>query len=1035
MVSFSWSEWLSGKSLSRHKSRQRPTSQTPHIEALEIRAMLTAPVAVDDSGYTVSEDGTLNATDSVLDNDTDDDSDTLTTAILDTTTTHGSLTLNADGTFVYTPNANFHGTDSFTYFAVDANDETSLTAATVTITVGSVADLDANDDSFTTDEDLFFSDNVATNDSTTSGGTLTYALDTDVSHGALTFNADGSFTYTPNSNFNGSDSFTYLVTDSDANESSIQTVTITVTAVTDLVANDDSFTTDEDTLFSDSVATNDSTTSGGSLTYALETDVSHGTLLFNVDGSFTYTPGANFNGSDSFSYLVTDADSGESSIQTVAITITAVSDLVANDDSFTTDEDTPFSDTVATNDSTTSGGSLTYALDTDVSHGTLVFNADGSFAYTPNSNFNGSDSFTYLVTDADSGESSIQTVAITITAIADLVANDDNFTTDEDISLSDSVATNDSTTSGGTLTYSLSTDVSHGTLAFYSDGSFVYAPNGNFNGSDSFTYLVTDADSGENSIRTVTLNITAVADLVANDDSFTTDEDTPFSDNVSTTSGGTLTYSLGTNVSHGTLTFNNDGSFTYIPNSNFHGTDTFTYHVTDADSGESGLLTVTITVTAVNDDPIADPDSIETDEDVPYNGTLPGSDVDGDTLTYVIGSVTPSHGTVTINPDGTYIYTPNANYFGSDSFSYTVSDGTVTSPEATVTITIHSVNDAPVADPTSFSTIEETPYSGTLTASDVEGDTLTFAIGTVTPSHGTVAINPDGTFTYTPAADFFGTDSFSFTVNDGTTTSAEATVTITVIGVNDAPTLTNGSGTVNEDTYLIGSVSSLGYDADGDPLTYLVITPPAHGILTLSPDGTFIYIPNANYSGTDSFTFKANDGQVDSPVATFSITVNSVDDPLLLNLPGGSVVVGKNNTPVRLDPGASVDDADTPINYGNAEIQVAILAGGSTADAKNGRVTIKIANQGTGAGLVKVKGSKIYFNGSSVPVATFSGGKNGKPLVIKFSNGATQDAVNAVLKQISVQASKKATTGNRTVGIQVMAGMQVAFSTKTARIV
>ena len=135
---------------------------------------------------------------------------------------------------------------------------------------------------------------------------------------------------------------------------------------------------------------NDSTTSGGALTYAVASSVANGTLMFNADGTYTYTPNANFNGSDSFTYTVTDSASGETATQTVNITVNPVTDLTAADDTATTNEDTAVNGTVAGNDSTTSGGTLTYAVASGVANGTLVFNTDGTYTYTPDANFNGS---------------------------------------------------------------------------------------------------------------------------------------------------------------------------------------------------------------------------------------------------------------------------------------------------------------------------------------------------------------------------------------------------------------------------------------------------------------------------------------------------------------------------------------------------------------------------------------------------------------------------------------------------------------------
>ena len=223
------------------------------------------------------------------------------------------------------------------------------------------------------------------------------------------------------------------------------------------------------------------------------------------DQAYDYTPNANFNGTDSFTYTVTDVASGETSTQTVSLTVNPVVDLSAADDAASGNEDATISSTVAGNDSTTSGGILTYAVDSGVSNGSLVFNSDGSYDYTPNANFNGTDSFTYTVTDAASGEASTQSVTLTFNPVIDLTAADDSASGNEDTTISSSVAGNDSTTSGGALSYAIDTGVSNGSLVFNSDGSYDYTPNANFNGMDSFTYTVTDAASGESLTQSVTL--------------------------------------------------------------------------------------------------------------------------------------------------------------------------------------------------------------------------------------------------------------------------------------------------------------------------------------------------------------------------------------------------------------------------------------------------------------------------------------------------------------------------------------------------
>src|SRR5205085_319178 len=220
---------------------------------------------------------------------------------------------------------------------------------------------------------------------------------------------------------------------------------------------------------------------------------------------------------------------------------------------------------------------------------------------------------------------------------------------------------------------------------------------------------------------------------------------------------------------------------------------------------------------------------------------------------------------------------PAANFNGSASFTYTVTDGTFTSAPATVTVTVTPVNDAPIAAAGNLSTTEDTAGSGSLSVTDVDSAAFTYTVVSG-PAHGTLsAFNAStGAYTYTPGANYNGADSFTFKANDGSLDSNVATVGITVSAVNDAPVATGGSGTTAEDTALTGSVSAT--DVEGSALTYSVVTAPTHGALVLNAGGSYTYTPFANYNGADSFTFKANDGSLDSNVATVNLTVTPVND-------------------------------------------------------------------------------------------------------------------------------------------------------------
>ena len=290
------------------------------------------------------------------------------------------------------------------------------------------------------------------------------------------------------------------------------------------------------------------------------------------------------------------------------------------------------------------------------------------------------------------------------------------------------------------------------------------------------------------------------------------------------------------------MSLNTDGSFTYTPSGNYNGSDSFVYKVNDG-TADSNLATVSLTITAVNDAPVATAENYTTAEDTALvvdaaAGVLThATDIDGDPLTAVLVSG-PAHGSLSLNSDGSFTYTPSGNYNGSDSFVYKVNDGAADSNLATVSLTITAVNDAPVASAENYTTAEDTGLvvdasSGLLGhATDIDGDPLT-AVLVSGPAHGSLSLNTDGSFTYTPSGNYNGSDSFVYQVNDGAADSNLATVSLTITAVNDAPVATVESYTTAEDTALIvDAASGLLKDAtdiDGDPLTAVLVSGPAHG--------------------------------------------------------------------------------------------------------------------------------------------------------------------------------------------------------------
>jgi len=389
---------------------------------------------------------------------------------------------------------------------------------------------------------------------------------------------------------------------------------------------------------------------------------------------------------------------------------------------------------------------------------------------------------------------------------------------------------------------------------------------------------------------------------VAMDDTWMVNEDTVLTvaapgvlDNDSDADGDTLTAELVTAPTVGTLTLNADGSFTYTPPADYHGTVTFTYRAYDG-IAYSAPATVTITVAPIQDAPVAVADSYTMNEDTTLTIAAPGvltndTDAEGDALTADLVSA-PTVGTLTLNADGSFTYTPPADYFGTVTFTYRAYDGVAYSAPATVTITIAPIQDAPVAVADSYTMNEDTTLTiaapGVLTNDmDADGDPLTAELVTA-PTVGTLTLNADGSFTYTPPADYFGTVTFTYRAYDGVAYSTPVTVTIVVDAVNDAPVAVDDSYAMDEDTTLTiaaPGVLANDTDADGDALTAELVTAPTVGTLTLNADGSFTYTPPANYFGTVTFTYRADDSFVSSAPATVTITIADVSDIRYLYLP------------------------------------------------------------------------------------------------------------------------------------------------------
>jgi hypothetical protein len=269
----------------------------------------------------------------------------------------------------------------------------------------------------------------------------------------------------------------------------------------------------------------------------------------------------------------------------------------------------------------------------------------------------------------------------------------------------------------------------------------------------------------------------------------------------------------------------------------------------------------------------------------------------------------PAHGSLTLGPDGSLDYTPAAGFQGTDSFTFQASDGVSLSSPATVTIEVGAL---PVAHGDSYTVVHDrtltVPAPGVL-ANDTDPAGLPGrVVFAVPPSHGNLTINADGSFVYTPAPHYSGPDSFTYQVNDGTSASNLATVTLTV--ANTPPVAADKNYSVDENQGLNVAAPGLlsgSSDADGDSLKAILVAAPTHGLVLVNLDGSFSYSPAVRYTGADSFSYRLGDGASASNVATVAITLNPHNSPPQLSLTNLDVVVAENGSITTPLP---ISDAD-----------------------------------------------------------------------------------------------------------------------------
>ncbi|MCS0367666.1 tandem-95 repeat protein [Vibrio diabolicus] len=895
----------------------------------------------EDQAFTIGEDGVLTFTDQdLLDGATDIDGDDLKVEGVTYTGADGVLTDNGDGTYSFAPNENFNGDVNFTF---DVSDGTDTVTANIDVTVTPENDPPvAGSTSYTVHEDnsITISDEqLLANSSDIEGDVSVDSVSYSGADGVFQDNGDGTYTFSPNENFNGEVSLDVVVVDEEGATDST-TAGITVLEVNDPpIAGATSYTIDEDeviTISAEQLLANSSDIEGEVALDSVSYSGSEGIFTDNGDGTFSFAPNQNFNGKVNLDVVVVDED-GATASTTANIDVLPINDApVSGDLAYSVDEDNSITlsqEQLLAQATDVEGDALTASNLVVDGDATVTVNDDGSFTITPDANFNGDIDITFDINDGT--DTIVATADLTVNPVNDLPQPEDQaFTIGEDgvLTFTDQDLLDGATDIDGDdlsvegVTYT----GADGVLTDNGDGTYSFAPNENFNGDVNFTFDVSDGTD------TVTANIDVSVtpendSPVAGSTSYTVHEDNSItiSDeqllaNSSDIEGDVDISSVTYSGNDGVFQDNGDGTYTFSPNENFNGEVSLDVVVVD-EEGATDSTTAGITVLEVNDPPIAGATSYSVNEDevitISSEQLLANaSDVEGEVAIDSV-SYSGSDGIFTDNGDGTFSFAPNENFNGDVSLDVVVVDEDGATASTNASIDVLPINDAPVSGDLAYSVDED----GSITlsqeqllaqAGDVDGDDLT-ASNLVVDGDATVTANDDGSFTITPDANFNGDIDITFDINDGTDTIV-ATADLKVNPVNDLPQPEDQAFTIGEDGVLTFTDQDLldgATDIDGDDLSVEGVTyTGADGVLTDNGDGTYSFAPNENFNGDVNFTFDVSDG-TDTTSANIDVSVTPENDP---------PVAGSTSYTVHEDNSITISDEQLLANSSDVEGDVAV---------------------------------------------------------------------------------------------------------------
>lgn len=833
----------------------------------------------------------------VLSNDQDVDGDPI---IISNTSgpSHGSVNVNG-GLFCYTPASNYNGKDTIRYVICENKPNGLCDTALLVITVIPVEDAPiAVDDFASTSEDAQVCVSVLNNDIEVDGDPLVVSGTFGGPKNGQVQVVGNQVCYTPNANFDGKDTIRVVVCDNKpSGKCDTSLLVINVNAVNDPpIANNDNVTTNEDVQVCVNVLTNDIEPDGDIITITSTQGPSHGTVNI-LGGQFCYIPSANYNGKDTIRYIICD-NNPVSLCDTaiLVITVVPVEDApIAVDDIVTIPEDGSICVSVLNNDLEVDGDVL-------VVSGTFGGPKKGSVqvvgnqvCYTPNPNFNGADTIRVIVCDnKPSGKCDTSLLVINVTPLNDApIANDDNISTNEDTQVCFNVLNNDSEPDGDQLTVTIIDNPNHGTITNNGVGSYCYVPSSNYNGKDTLIYVICEnRPNGLCDTAKVVITVNPVEDAPqTNNDVLVVPEDGSGCINVLANDievdGDNIVIS-GTvgQPAHGTVQINGN-QVCYTPAPNYNGQDTVKVIICDnKPNGKCDTSLLIITVTPINDPPVANDNIVVTNEDTQICVSVLNNDadIDGPAIS-VSGIYGGNHGTVFVQGNQV-CYNPFPNYNGPDTVFYVVCDNGNPNlcDTARLIITVAPVNDKPIAVNDIVNGVIGQPVSFNILTndSDPDGDPLTISI-IDQPNSGSISVSPTGQVTYTPAPGFSGVDTFVYQICDPGGLCDTATVYVQYLDLTNVIIANDECVEVNEDQSITINVLQNDLVDPNQTITMTLTCQPRHGQATVINNQVF-YQPSANYNGSDSLCYRIcfpNNTKCDE--ARVCITIMAVADAPIAN--------------------------------------------------------------------------------------------------------------------------------------------------------